>query len=60
MLIRGQAKELSLEQVHDLLKATHGTVPHPWAEGVHNIWIAITASKITGRRLAERYFSPLF
>ena len=60
VLIRGHAEELSLQQVHDLLQSTHGVVPHPWAEGVHNIWIAITPSKTTGRRLAERYFSPVF
>lgn len=60
VLIRGDAEELSLEQVHELLHRTHGTVPHPWAEGVHNIWVAITPGKVTGRRLAAQYFSPIF
>jgi len=60
VLIRGTAEEYSLEQVHELLHSTHGTVPHPWAEGVHNIWIAITPAKVTGRKLAEKYFSPIF
>lgn len=60
VLIRGTAEELDLEQVHNLLHRTHGTVPHPWAEGVHNIWVAITPEKVTGRRLAARYFSPIF
>jgi uncharacterized protein len=60
VLIRGTGEELTLEQVHELLHRTHGTVPHPWAEGVHNIWVAITPAKVTGRRLAARYFSPIF
>lgn len=60
VLIRGSGEELALERVHELLQATHGTVPHPWAEGVHNIWVAITPTKITGRRLAAAHFSPIF
>jgi len=60
VLIRGSAEEYSLEQVHELLHRTHGAVPHPWAEGVHNIWIAVTPAKVTGRRLAARYFAPIF
>ena len=60
VLLRGSAEEYSLEQVHELLHSTHGTVPHPWAEGVHNIWIAVTPAKVTGRRLAAKYFSPVF
>lgn len=60
VLIRGTAEELGLEQVHELLHRTHGAVPHPWAEGVHNIWIAVTPARVTGRRLAARYFAPVF
>jgi len=60
VLIRGSSEELSLEQVHKLLHETHGAVPHPSAEGVHNIWIAVTPSRVTGRRLASQYFSPIF
>jgi uncharacterized protein len=60
VLLRGTAEELALEDVHELLQRTHATVPHPWAEGVHNIWLAVTPGKVTGRRLAARYFSPVF
>ncbi len=60
VLIRGSAEEYGLEQVHELSHRTHGAVPHPWAEGVHNIWIVVTPAKVTGRRLAAKYFSPVF
>jgi hypothetical protein len=53
-------EKLEPERVHALLQEEHDVVPRPWAEGVHNIWVAITPAKVTGRRLAAAHFSAIF
>ena len=60
ILLRGQGREVPLDAVPELLKQMGDNFPHPWAEGVHNVWIAVTAEKITGRRLTQPYFAANF
>jgi len=49
--VRGFAREVPMEEVPDLLKQIRGTLPRPWAEGIHNVWVEIKSQKVTGRRL---------
>jgi len=60
VLIRGSGEEVDMEHVPELLQQMGQAFPHPWAEGVHNVWIAITARKITGRKLTAPYFAAIF
>jgi hypothetical protein len=36
-----------------------GAFPHPWAEGVHNVWVSISFQTVTGRRLTAPYFAAI-
>lgn len=58
ILIRGSCQEA--ESVPELLRQMGDAFPHPWAEGVHNVWVSITPRKITGRRLTGPYFAAIF
>lgn len=60
VLIRGTGAELDMEEVPGLLRQMHGDIPHPWAEGVHNVWVAVTPRKITGRKLTTPFFAAIF
>ena len=60
VLFRGHAEEVPLDGVPELLKQTKDAFPHPWGEGVHNVWIAITPTKVTGRRLEKPYEAAIF
>ena len=51
VLVRGSGREVPLEEVTDLLKIMHENLPRPWAEGIHNNWLAIKIVSVTGRRL---------
>jgi uncharacterized protein len=53
VLVRGDAEEVQLERVPELLRLMTRP-PRPWAEGVHNVWVAITPRRVTGRRLTTR------
>ncbi len=57
VLLRGSVTEVSNEQVPDLVHQIKNTLPRPWAEGIHNIWMVIEPKEITGRRLAEIFVS---
>lgn len=59
VLVRGVAEEVDLDHVPELLRQMGGT-PRPWAEGVHNVWVAITPSKVTGRRLTTPVHGDVF
>jgi uncharacterized protein len=59
VLARGIADEVVLDDVPGLLKLMDGP-PRPWAEGVHNVWVAITPRKVTGRRLTTRALGDAF
>lgn len=58
VLVRGPAQEVSLDDVPVLLHAMAGGPPRPWAEGIHNVWIQLSADVVTGRRLGA-YEAPL-
>jgi nitroimidazol reductase NimA-like FMN-containing flavoprotein (pyridoxamine 5'-phosphate oxidase superfamily) len=51
VLIRGRGAEIPIERVRELLRELHQEYPHPWATGVHNVWLMVTPTLITGRRL---------
>lgn len=60
VLIRGTGAEVDMEQVPELLRQMGPAFPHPWGEGVHNVWVAVTPRKVTGRRLTVPYFAAIF
>jgi len=51
VLVRGPGEELPLAEVPALLRSRDGEFPRPWASGVHNVWLRISAQIVTGRRL---------
>ena len=53
VIIRGKVSEVETEHVAELLGQVRGHPPAPWALGIHNVWLRITASAMTGRRLGE-------
>ena len=59
VLVRGTATEVELEDVPDLLKRMSAP-PRPWAEGIHSVWVEITAHKVTGRRLSSPFTGDIF
>lgn len=60
VLIRARAHEVQAEAVPALLRQMREAFPHPWAEGVHNVWVTLAPSTVTGRRLTGQYFSAMF
>lgn len=60
ILIRGSGEEVQAERVPELLRQMGDAFPHPWAEGVHNVWVSITPRNVTGRRLTGPYFAAIF
>jgi len=53
VLVRGDADEVDLDHVPDLLRRMAGP-PRPWADGVHSVWVKISPRRVTGRRLTTR------
>lgn len=51
ILVRGGGREVPLPDVAELLKLMHENLPRPWAEGIHNHWLAVKIESVTGRRL---------
>jgi nitroimidazol reductase NimA-like FMN-containing flavoprotein (pyridoxamine 5'-phosphate oxidase superfamily) len=60
VLVRGTSEEVDVEHVLELLRRIDGDVPLPWKKGIHTIWVVITPSKVTGRRLAGYAFEDFF
>ena len=58
VIIRGAALEVELDRVPRLLRDTGGHPPAPWAHGIHNVWVRVVASEVTGRRLGAPGPSP--
>lgn len=58
VLVRGPAREVSLDDVPALLRTMGGGPPRPWAEGIHKVWVQLSAEAVTGRRLGA-YEAPL-
>ena len=53
VLVRGTGSEVPMDDVPDLVRRLTDGLPRPWAVGVHNIWLRITPTKVTGRRLTD-------
>jgi nitroimidazol reductase NimA-like FMN-containing flavoprotein (pyridoxamine 5'-phosphate oxidase superfamily) len=51
VIVRGAAYEVDMDHVPDLLRRMSGQPPAPWAFGIHNVWLRLVASGMTGRRL---------
>ena len=60
VLVRGTGREVDLNDVPALLHASGKSLPHPWGDGVHDVWIAITPRQVTGRRLAKIHTAEIF
>jgi nitroimidazol reductase NimA-like FMN-containing flavoprotein (pyridoxamine 5'-phosphate oxidase superfamily) len=60
VLVRGTSEEVELEHIPELLRRIDGDVPLPWKKGIHKIWMVITPTKVTGRRLADYAFEDFF
>lgn len=60
VLVRGSGSEIALQDVPHLLKRLGDAMPRPWAEGVHNTWLAIQIDSVTGRRLSGEIHARLF
>ncbi|EPQ73133.1 hypothetical protein MMMB2_3905 [Mycobacterium marinum MB2] len=51
VLVRGPGAEVDMERIPALLREMDGNFPKPWALGIHNVWLRIVPTTITGRRL---------
>lgn len=60
VLVRGHGREVPTDEVPALVARARESSPHPWAEGVHNNWLAITIASVTGRRLDEPFHAAFF
>ncbi len=60
VLVRGSGREVPVEDVADLLNLMHERLPRPWAEGIHNHWLAIKILSVTGRRLSGEFHAALY
>lgn len=58
VLVRGPAREVSLDDVPALLRTMGSGPPRPWAEGIHKVWVQLSADTVTGRRLGA-FEAPL-
>jgi nitroimidazol reductase NimA-like FMN-containing flavoprotein (pyridoxamine 5'-phosphate oxidase superfamily) len=55
VLVRGVGREVELDRLPELLRHAGKTLPHPWGEGIHNVWVSIMPKKVTGRRLTTGF-----
>lgn len=53
VIIRGPGREVPFDDLPELVHRMHGEAPLPWASGIHNTWLEITAEITTGRRFGE-------
>ena len=60
VLLRGTGRELPPDTLPVVIRQRHGDFPKPWASGVHNTWLKITPTAVTGRRLGPERAAPAF
>jgi nitroimidazol reductase NimA-like FMN-containing flavoprotein (pyridoxamine 5'-phosphate oxidase superfamily) len=60
VLLRGTGEEVDFERVPELLRRIDDGVPQPWKKGVHKIWVVITPTIVTGRRMEDFAFDDFF
>lgn len=58
VVVRGRIGTVAIDDVPALLHELRTGPPHPWAGGVHNVWLRIRPEVVTGRKLGE-YSAPL-
>lgn len=51
VLLRGHGRSVSIEDADDLISRTRATGVAPWAPGERPLWIRITPSDVSGRRI---------
>jgi hypothetical protein len=49
-----------MDHVIELLHRIDGEPPVPWAKSIHNNWVVITPTAVTGRRLADLVYEDFF
>jgi nitroimidazol reductase NimA-like FMN-containing flavoprotein (pyridoxamine 5'-phosphate oxidase superfamily) len=59
VLVRGTASEVPIARVPELTKLMKSTLPRPWAEGIHNVWVSIEPEVVTGRKLTDAIVATL-
>ena len=59
VIVRGAAYEVDVDRVPELLRRMGGHPPVPWAIGIHNVWLRVVPSGVTGRRLGAPGSSPI-
>jgi hypothetical protein len=60
VLVRGAGDEVPLDAIAPLIRGIEGLPPMPWVTGIHNVWLRISPSKITGRRLGRTRVTALY
>jgi nitroimidazol reductase NimA-like FMN-containing flavoprotein (pyridoxamine 5'-phosphate oxidase superfamily) len=60
VIARGYGQEVAIDDVPELLRHIEGRPPSPWALGIHNVWLQLVTTSVTGRRLAGEWTSPVF
>ena len=60
VLVRGVGREVELDRLPELMRRAGKTLPYPWGEGVHNVWVSIIPRKVTGRRLTTPFVPAIF
>lgn len=51
VVVRGTAEATDLDDLPELLQHMDGSIPTPWASGIHSVWIKVVRRSVTGRRL---------
>ncbi len=60
VIVRGAGREIPLEHVPDIVRRMDGEAPMPWASGIHNTWVEISAELVTGRRFGKHQEALIF
>jgi nitroimidazol reductase NimA-like FMN-containing flavoprotein (pyridoxamine 5'-phosphate oxidase superfamily) len=60
VLLRGTVQEVDIEAAAEMLHRLSRHFPAPWATGVHNQWVVFVPEVVTGRRLTDAVFTPLY
>jgi nitroimidazol reductase NimA-like FMN-containing flavoprotein (pyridoxamine 5'-phosphate oxidase superfamily) len=60
VLLRGKLEMVDIDDAAALIHSMEGAVPAPWAAAVHNTWLRLVPSIVTGRRLGQTRVLPVF
>jgi len=59
VILRGHLDEVDMDDVPALIRSMEGHFPAPWAVGVHNQWMRLTPTVVTGRKLGKEGSMPI-